>query len=81
MSNAGRSISQAITLDPSLPALALEAANSGLFIGFYFDYYDDEGEAGEWNYWTSDTADATATNRYYTASEIRALLYKWGFQS
>lgn len=81
MSNAGRSIRQAITLDPALPALALEASYDGPYIGFYFTFYDDKSEDGEWSYWTSETADATATNRYYTPGEIRALLVEKGFQA
>lgn len=81
MSNAGCSIWQAITLDPALPALALEASYDGPFIGFYFTFFDDEGQDGEWSYWTSETADATATNCYYTPAEIRALLVEKGFQA
>lgn len=66
-----------------LPALALDAANSGSpFVGFYFEFCDDEeSQNGEWSYWTSETADATATNKYYTSGEIRQLLSEFGFQS
>lgn len=79
---AGVSIRQAITLDPCLPGLALEAANSGAaFIGFYFDVFGDEPNDGEWSYWTSETADASATNCYYTPGEIRSLLLKHGFDA
>ena len=81
ISNAGCSIRQAITLDPALPALALEASYSGPFIGFYFTHFDDKGQDGEWSYWTTETADATATNCYYTPSEILALLVEKGFQA
>lgn len=79
MDNAGRSIRNAMTLDPALPALALEASYDGPYIGFYFTYYDDEGQDGEWSYWTADAAEATATNRYYTPGEIRALLVEKGY--
>lgn len=81
MCNAGCSIRQAITLDPMLPTLALEASYDGPYIGFYFTYFDDENQQGEWAYWTSETADATATNFYYTPGEIRALLVEKGFQA
>lgn len=77
----GCSIQQAITLDPALPALALEASYEGEYVRFYFAFYDDEGEGGEWSYWTSETADATATNHYYTGAEIRALLAEHGFKA
>jgi hypothetical protein len=78
----GTSIKSAITLDPALPGLALEAAEAAGegYVGFYFVYHDDEGEDGEWSYWISDQADATASNTYYSAQEIRELLKSHGFK-
>ena len=65
----GTSIKQAITLDPALPALVMAAAQGGQVVGFYFD---DASES--WDYWTTETPDATASNTYYTPEECRALL-------
>jgi hypothetical protein len=71
--NTAQSIRQAITLDPALPELVAQAASErDGFVGFYFD-----GE--EWNYWTAERADATASNCYYTPEECRALLIEKGF--
>jgi hypothetical protein len=70
MSNQGTSIRHAININPALPELVEEASRlGGGFVGFYWD------EASEsWDYWTSETADASATNCYYTPEECRALL-------
>jgi hypothetical protein len=77
----GTSIKSAITLDPALPALALEAANAAGdgYIGFYFEFDDGEGDDGEWRYWLTEHADASATNCYYTAREVREMLSLHGF--
>ena len=77
----GTSIKSAITLDPALPALALEAANAAGdgYIGFYFEFHDSEGDDGEWNYWLAEDASASATNCYYTAREVREMLRLHGF--
>ena len=78
--NNGRRINRAITLDPALPALVAEASREpGGYIGFYFEFDDSEGDDGEWGYWTSDAADATATNKYYTPQECGELLVALGF--
>lgn len=71
----GTSIRHALTSNQALPGLALQAANSGApFVGFFFDH-----SCEEWNYWTVERADATASNTYYTPEEIRALLRENGF--
>ena len=71
----GQSIRQAITLDPALPGLVAQAATeSGGFVGFWFD-----AENENWAYWTTEVADASASNVYYTPAECRDLLLERGF--
>ena len=77
--NAGCSIRVAIERDPTLAVVVKEAAaTTAPYIGFYFSPFDDGGDAGDWSYWTSETADASATNCYYTPEEIRTLLVEKG---
>jgi len=74
--NNAQSIRQAINLDPALPGLvALASTEAGGFVGFYFD-----APSESWEYWTTEKADASATNCYYTPDECRLLLIESGFQ-
>ena len=74
--NNAQSIRQAMTLDPELPGLvALASTEASGFVGFYFDETSES-----WEYWTTERADATATNCYYTPDECRSLLIERGFQ-
>lgn len=74
MSNAGTSIRIAIKnndkniMDVVLEALTIEAE----YVGFY---WDDGAE--EWSFWTSETAENTATNCYYTKPELYRLLEQY----
>lgn len=74
MSNAGTSIRIAVRnndaniMDVVLEALAIQAE----YFGFYFDDVSEE-----WNFWTSDTDENTASNCYYTKSELHNLLEQY----
>ena len=65
----------AIERDPTLATVVKEAAATTTpYIGFYFSPFDDGGQEGEWSYWASETADASATNCYYTPKELVEML-------
>ena len=74
MSNAGTSIRIAVQkndaniMDVVLESLATDAE--------YFGFYWDDGSE-EWNFWTSDTAENTATNCYYTKPDLYRLLEQY----
>ena len=70
----GTSIKYAIKLDSTLPALVAAAAlEQACHVGFFFDEVCEV-----WDYWTTDTPDASASNCYYTPLECRALLIENG---
>lgn len=74
MSNAGTSIRIAVQKnDANIMDVVLESlATDAEYFGFY---WDDVSE--EWSFWTSDTAENTATNCYYTKSELYRLLEQY----
>lgn len=74
MTNAGTPIRIAVRnndaniMDAVSEALAIDAE----YFGFY---WDDCAE--EWSFWTSETAENTASNCYYTKSELHHLLEQY----
>lgn len=74
MGNAGTSIRIAVKnndsniMDVVLEALAIDAE--------YFGFYWDDGSE-EWSFWTSETAENTATNCYYSKPELHHLLEQY----
>lgn len=71
---AGTGIRLAITRDVYLKELVesilVSATNTKEL--YYAFFYDFEGET--WDFWTTDTPVNTATNVYYSLSELEALL-------
>lgn len=74
MSNAGTSIRIAVqNNDKNIMDVVLEALSiDSEYFGFY---WDDCAE--EWSFWTSNTAENTATNCYYTKSELYSILEQY----
>lgn len=66
-------IRYALSKSSQLAALVAEAAAQECVVGFFFDEVCEV-----WDYWTTDTPDATASNTYYTPEECRALLIEHG---
>lgn len=48
---------------------ALNKMDAEQYVGFHYSE-----SSGEWDYWLTNSADATASNRYYTCHELEALL-------
>ena len=72
----GVSIRSAINLTTSLPVLVAQATlNVGEgFIGFH---YSEVSES--WEYWISNSNEASASNCYYTKQEAEKLLASAGY--